>query len=154
MGAMAVTSVATSVVVSVSVGSGTSGTRGSKVTEQDFLDGLTKVGGNASLSNDLEKHIVQLSVVGDGTGSSNSGTLEGPWLSTRLGRAAADHALGISRLKGTVNTANSDASRQVVQCNEGSQRPIGAAAEKRRTTLRAHLGCCSSCLVEGKLECM
>jgi hypothetical protein len=123
------------------------------VTIQDPVDGHTQVGGGVFISHDLEQDGLQLSrvvVVGDSTTAGLSSTLKSPWLRARLDSTTADHALGFTGSESAGDTTNGDASGKVIKGNEGGQRPIGAAAEKRGTNLRAHDECYSSGLVEGK----
>jgi hypothetical protein len=127
-------------------GARTTNVRSVKATIQDSLDGHPELSGDIVIGHDFKEGALELSEVpfaGDGTANTRSRSLKVPWLGARLGRATADHALGVTGSEGTRNTTNVDTNREVIKCNEGSQRPVGAAAEKRRTNLRAHRGCCS-----------
>jgi hypothetical protein len=113
------------------------------------------VSGKGFISHNLEQDGFQPSkvlIVGDGTMADRSNTLKGPWLRARLGSTTADHALGFTGSESAGNTMNRDTGRKVIKCDERGQRPVGAAAEKQGTSLRAHDGCYSGGLVEGKLE--
>ena len=119
-----------------------------KATIQGALDGNAQLSGDVVVGQDFHQKALQfikVLVTGEGSTASLGSTFKSPWLRARLCGTTANHALGITGSQGTRDTMDVDASRKVIDSNERSQRPIGAAAKERRTNLRAHRGCCSGC---------